>query len=800
MRRILFVDDEPNMLRGLERMLRPMRHEWEMTFLDSGQKALDAFRQSPFDVVVSDFRMPGMDGATLLSEIKKISPDSVRMILSGQVSPEVAMRTVRAAHRFLSKPCDPETLKATIARAFALRKLLSDATLKQRLSQIVSIPSLPSVYSEIMDEMQSPGGSLAKVGEIVSKDIGMTAKILQIVNSAFFGVPRHVASPAEAAGLLGFDIVKSLALSLDIFARFDRGKLPDFSIDRLWEHSLAVGVEAKDLAKEEHAPRHVCDDAFMAGVLHDVGKLILADNLPVPYGRALALSRSRGIPNVQAEQQMFGFTHAEVGAYLLGLWGLPDAIVEAVAYHHCPEKCPATEFTPLKAVAKANCSVLGIEPIEPAQAEPEAPKPAPAPAEAQRTPERPAPAPAATHAVEPPQRARRPEGTEPGSASGSILCVDDDPNILTAYQRALRKRFSIDTALGPEEGLKKINRFGPYGVVVSDLRMPGMDGIQFLAKVREISPDTVRIMLTGHADLSVTIDAVNEGNIFRFLMKPCEPDIMAAALQAGLQQYGLVTAERQLLDQTLTGSVQAMTDLLATVDSERSGQRTVLRDYVRTLANALHMTDSWQLEVAAMLHDVGSITLPPEVMVKTRNGSPLSDPEEQILERVPEIGYNLLRNIPRLEPVARAIRYQDKNYDGSGIPEDGVAGQAIPIGARILRVLKDFNELTLANQSVSEAFDVMGTRSGRYDPKVLGAIETVLKAAAGERADAGARPTTSVFLKDLAVGQVLAGDVKTSQGRLLISAGHRITGPILAKIHNYDTLTGVVEPVRIYQT
>jgi HD-like signal output (HDOD) protein len=331
-----------------------LRNEWETAYAGNGQEALDLLAQSPFDVIVSDMRMPGMDGAQLLNEVKQRYPHVVRIILSGHSDQQSLLRSVGVAHQYLSKPCDADTLKNTVARACGLRELLADKTLIELVAQMNSLPSLPSLYAEVMQELQSPDGSLQKVGQIISKDVGMSAKILQLVNSAFFGLRRHVSSPSEAAVFLGVDTVRALVLSVNIFSQFDRTKLKNFSIDRLWTHSNVTGVLAKHIAKAEGAEPKTVDHAFTAGLLHDVGKLVLAANLPDQYSQTLALARAQKMPLSEVERETLGATHAEVGAYLLGLWGLPDPIVEAVAYHAHPRRCPDHKFSPLTAVHVAN--------------------------------------------------------------------------------------------------------------------------------------------------------------------------------------------------------------------------------------------------------------------------------------------------------------------------------------------------------------------------------------------------------------------------------------------------------------
>ena len=354
MKRILFVDDEPNVLEGLRRMLRPMRKEWEMAFAPGGEEALATLAEKHFDVVVSDMRMPGMDGAQLLSEVKRRYPQIVRIVLSGHSEQEMVLRSIGPAHQYLAKPCDSERLRDVIRRACALRDLLGEDSLRKLVSQMSTIPSLPQTYTEIIEELQSPDASIKRIGQIVSKDVGMTAKVLQLVNSAFFGLRNHVSDPSQAASFLGVDTLKALVLSVHIFAQLDSAKIKRFCLNTLWNHSVATGALAKRIAAAEGCTGQFCDDALIAGLLHDAGKIVIAANLPERYSGVLASTEDEGLKLWEAGRQFLMNMHAEVGAYLLGLWGLPDPIVEAVAFHHHPNKSAGMGFTPLIAVHAAS--------------------------------------------------------------------------------------------------------------------------------------------------------------------------------------------------------------------------------------------------------------------------------------------------------------------------------------------------------------------------------------------------------------------------------------------------------------
>ena len=354
MKRILFVDDEPYVLEGLRRMLRPMRHEWEVAFADSSKAALKLLAESRFDMVVSDMLMPGMSGVELLDEVKTRYPDTIRVVLSGHSDEETILRSVEPAHQYLAKPCDPEQLKSTIARACALRELLTKELLSPVISRVGSLPSAPSLYLELLGELRSAEPSIERVAEIVARDVGMTAKILQLVNSAFFGLHSHVANIQQAVSIIGLKTLKALVLSVQVFSQFQQRKMSGLHIDNLMNHSMETAVFARMIAEMEKQDKEVTNFSFLAGLLHDVGKLVLATGFPDKYAD---VSRSDDVDRTstcEAERRVFGSSHGEVGAYLMGLWGIPDVIVEALAFHHNPSACVHRRFSPLTAVHVAN--------------------------------------------------------------------------------------------------------------------------------------------------------------------------------------------------------------------------------------------------------------------------------------------------------------------------------------------------------------------------------------------------------------------------------------------------------------
>ncbi|HZR99600.1 MAG TPA: response regulator [Chloroflexota bacterium] len=351
MKRILFVDDEPQMLSGLQRLLRPQRHEWDMTFAAGGEQALVALAETPCDVIVTDMRMPGMDGVTLLEQVKTQWPQMVRIVLSGYTELEATLRTVPVAHQFLTKPCDPDRLKEVVERACALQSLLGGDALRATIAQMGDLPSQPGVYLALAEALADPATSMADVARLVEQDIAMSAKCLQLVNSAFFGLGRRVTSVQQAVSYLGTDMLKALVFTVEVFHAFQpAGAAGGFDLEALQRHSLLVARLATKLL----AGRQPADDAFVAGMLHDVGKLVLVTRLPEQAAAIAAGAAQTGRPWHVMEEEVLGVTHAEIGAYLLGLWGLPQQTVEALAYHHTPARLPRNEFDVLAAVYVAD--------------------------------------------------------------------------------------------------------------------------------------------------------------------------------------------------------------------------------------------------------------------------------------------------------------------------------------------------------------------------------------------------------------------------------------------------------------
>lgn len=371
-----------------------------------------------------------------------------------------------------------------------------------------------------------------------------------------------------------------------------------------------------------------------------------------------------------------------------------------------------------------------------------------------------------------------------------VLFVDDDPNILAAYQRQLRKLYEIDTALAGDRGLEAVAKSGPYAVIVSDLKMPGMNGIQFLSRVRETAPDTVRMMLTGFAELQTAIDAVNEGNIFRFLTKPCSPEILSKALDSGIEQYRLITSERELLEQTLRGSIKVLTQILSLLNPEALGRSSRITRYAREIGLVMKFPAIWQWETAAMLSQIGFILLPEEALKKIYHGQQLTAEESQLLDMHPFIASDLLNNIPRLEAISKIVAYQEKHFDGSGIPVDAVRREEIPLGARVLKVALDFDTLQTAGDSKSKAIAQLKQRTGWYDPAVVTALEAVVWIE-------GKFQVKVIPLRELRDNMILDDDVWTESGTLLIAKGQEVTPLIIKRLHNFAETSGVKEPLQV---
>lgn len=371
MMHVLFVDDEPKVLMALRRMLHSMSGEWQMGFAGGSEEALQYLSKNPCDVIVTDMRMPGMDGAQLLEAVRAEYPATVRVILSGHSALDRVYSALGPAHQFLSKPCEANRLRATIQRSFALRDRLRDKHLVSIVSRIGTLPAVPSIYGRLLEELDSPNATVHSVGEIMSHDASMTAKVLQLTNSSFFGLPLRITDPIQAVMQLGLERIRSLVVAVGAFCQFESEKVSVETLERLMDHCSLVGTLASRIATTFDNSKQFLQDVFAAGMLHDIGILVLMVYHSEPYREVRTFARSKNLPLWQAERQLLGATHAEVGAYLMNLWGLPDPIVEAIAWHHEPSNCPGTEFSPLTAVHVANTLLPRQSPLNPPHKTPE---------------------------------------------------------------------------------------------------------------------------------------------------------------------------------------------------------------------------------------------------------------------------------------------------------------------------------------------------------------------------------------------------------------------------------------------
>jgi HD-like signal output (HDOD) protein len=358
-KRLLFVDDEALVLNGLRRALHGMRQEWDMHFVESGAAALQALDQAAYDAIITDMRMPVMDGAQLLEQVKERHPDVIRIVLSGQSSREAVFRSIAGAHQFLLKPCDPQELVARLGQAFAMRDLLSNPTIKTVISRMPSIPSLPTLYHELTAVLRSESPSLAQIERIISKDVGMAAKILQLANSAFIGARGRVSSLLQAVSLIGTESVRTLVLSVHVFAQCDGNSEAAAYLPALWDHSVAVGSLAQRIASSQRCTKALIEESFTAGLLHDIGKVVFLAEMPGKYREIIGADPS-SIPAMESER--LGCTHAQVGAYLMSIWGLPVPLVHTVAFHHCPSETAETQFSSLTAVHAADAVASSNDP------------------------------------------------------------------------------------------------------------------------------------------------------------------------------------------------------------------------------------------------------------------------------------------------------------------------------------------------------------------------------------------------------------------------------------------------------
>ena len=346
MKRVLFVDDERPVLDGLRSRLHRQASRWEMAFVESGALAIDAMQQDPYDVIVTDMRMPAMDGAALLKTVGVRWPQTIRIVLSGYADLEQTTRLVPFAHQYLSKPCQPQQLENVIDRCLLLHDVLHRPELRAIVGRLRKLPSPPKIYAALQAIVADESVTLRDVAKLVQSDAALAARVLQIVNSAFFRLAKRISNVEQAVSYLGFAAIRNLTLSVEVFSSWGAAPCAGLNLEELQLHVHAVAAAASSLARKTP----IADDAMLAGLLHDIGYWVLAQECPQQFSQAVELAVATGVPLYQAETQIIGASHAEIGAYLLGIWGLPHQVVEAVAHHHQPERVSHSDFDVLAAL------------------------------------------------------------------------------------------------------------------------------------------------------------------------------------------------------------------------------------------------------------------------------------------------------------------------------------------------------------------------------------------------------------------------------------------------------------------
>jgi response regulator RpfG family c-di-GMP phosphodiesterase len=373
-----------------------------------------------------------------------------------------------------------------------------------------------------------------------------------------------------------------------------------------------------------------------------------------------------------------------------------------------------------------------------------------------------------------------------------ILLVDDEPNVLDALRRQLRREFRVETAVGAAKGLFTLGQTEPFEVIVSDFLMPGINGAEFLAATRKASPHSTRMLLTGHTALADAAVTVNRGQVFRILLKPVDHETMTTALWDCVAQHRLVTSERELLEQTLRSSVKALMDVLSLASPTAFGRATRMRRTASAILDTVKTEDRWAIEMAVMMSQLGVVSLPPALSDKLDSGAELNATERTMVDHLPAVAEEIISPIPRLAPVCEAIRYSRKGFDGSGTPDDRIAGEEIPFGARLLRLVQDHDALVSEGVPAAMSLATLGSSPDLYDPVLFQALATAV--AAG-----GAGTVRGVMLADLEPGMVLAVAVSNRMGVLLANADTEVTVSLISRLRNFATVEeGVREPLMVH--
>ncbi|MEV6493172.1 HD domain-containing phosphohydrolase [Actinoplanes sp. NPDC051633] len=373
-----------------------------------------------------------------------------------------------------------------------------------------------------------------------------------------------------------------------------------------------------------------------------------------------------------------------------------------------------------------------------------------------------------------------------------VLFVDDEPHLLNGLRRQLRRDFDVVTAVGAANGLFSLGRDEPFEVIVSDFLMPGINGAEFLAAVRKAAPDATRMLLTGHTNLPDAATTVNEGGIFRMLLKPVDQTTLTAALHDCVAQHRLVIGERELLEQTLRGCVHALVDVLSLANPAAFARATRMRRTAVAVLDRVAVADRWAVELSVMMSQLGAVSLPPSVVERLGAAESLTAAEQRMVDEVPDVAERLIAPIPRLTAITDAIRYSRRNWDGSGPPGDNLAGEDIPFGARLLHIVQDLDSLICEGVAPGVACVTLRSRPGHYDPVLLDALTDAVQ---GEASTA----VSAVALADLRIGMVLAAPVRSGTGTLLVNPGQEVTTSLMSRLRNFATLDdGVAEPVMVY--
>ncbi len=376
-----------------------------------------------------------------------------------------------------------------------------------------------------------------------------------------------------------------------------------------------------------------------------------------------------------------------------------------------------------------------------------------------------------------------------------VLFIDDEPNVLSAFQRTLRSEFEVVTAGSGDQGIAAC-ALETFPVVVCDMRMAGMDGVETLKRIASASPTTTRVMLTGNADRETAARAINEGHIFRFLTKPCPDTVLREVIRSGIRQHQLVTAEKELLEKTLAGSVRVLTDVLGVSLPETYGRVQRVRQWASILSKDVGFSNGWEIGLAASLFALGLIGVPEDVAAKVERRKELSKGEKEMIEQAPETAFRLISHIPRLKNVAQIVLNQDRGYDGSGFPKDGPIGDDIPEGARVLKILKDLAAAGDADVPDAAMIRVLRGQAALYDPQLLQAVQR-LWGHGGASAAPAQRVQSEVSIDGLLPGDKLLSDITQVGGKLLLSAGLNITMVQIERLKALRKLEKIVEPIRV---